>query len=241
MVPAKASLGGNKSTFFLLPLPQGMTSESLELFGFWTYEFRVGHIQQWSTAQGRYGRALRVTGLQHPSPHLTCTVNRSSATAGPVINASAPYANTVYNGRRVYDILAGDPQTSIWFMLYAQVLQADGASWRNVLLTHQLGQLIGAAPGTVSLLQQSINRDPMAGCNFPVVGVDELLLLLGLPASTPLSVLAVEVLPGEPSLNVGPAGLAPRAAAQPEDPLGAQLGKRRILRTSPLVAVPSVC
>ena len=142
MVPAQSAAGGDKRTFYLLPLPQGITSESLELFGFWTYEFRVGHIQKWSTAQGRYGRPLRVTGLQHPSPHLTCTINRSAVSAGPLINATAPYANTVYNGRRVYNIDLGDPQTSIWFMLYAQVLQADGASWRNVLLNHQIGELV---------------------------------------------------------------------------------------------------
>ena len=245
MVPAKASLGGKKGTFYMLPLPPGMTSESLDLFGFWTYEFRVGHIQQWSTAQGRYGRPMRVTGLQHPSPHLTCTINRSLVATAPVINAAAPYANTVYEGRRVYDIVAGDPQTSIWFMLYAQVLQADGASWRNVLLTHKIGQLIKTTTVAKLQLQQSANRDPMAGCDFPVTSVNTLLTLLGLPASTPLSVLAVEVLPGEPSINFNDPARQPKATAgasvQQEDPLGAQLGRRRILRTSQLVAVPAVC
>jgi hypothetical protein len=250
MVPAKAAVGGKKGAFFMLPLPPGMTSESLELFGFWTYEFRVGHVQQWSTAQGRYGRPLRVVGLQHPSPHLTCTVNRSTQKAASIA-ALAPYANTVYNGRRVYDIVAGDPQTNIWFMLYGQVLQADGASWRNVLLTHQLGELIDRAPVGKTTLQQSTNRNPMAGSDFAMTTVNQLLALVGLPTSTPLSVIAVEVLPGEARINliddplagttVAGAPQAKPASIAVEDPLGAQLGRRRILRTSPLVAVPSAC
>ena len=158
MVPATPSGVGKSGTFFLLPLPSGMTSESLELFGFWTYEFRVGHVQKWSTAQGRYGRPLRVTGIQHPSPHLICTANRNAGG----IQATAPYANTVYNGKRVYDFLDGDPQTRLWFMLYAQVLQADGASYRNVLLNHSLGVTIPNPPKIGSNPQQSFNRDPRA-------------------------------------------------------------------------------
>jgi hypothetical protein len=251
MVPA-ASIGvGTSGTFFLLPLPSGMTAENLELFGFWTYEFRTGHVTKWSTAQGRYGRPLRVTGIQHPSPHLICSVNHNAEG----IEAAAPYANTIYNGARVYDLLAGDPQTRIWFMLYAQVLQADGASYRNVLLAHELGVTIknpetkqGRNP------QHSLNLNPMAGVTFPQLAVEEILLALGLPISTPLSVLAVEVLPG-PLHVVTPGGDqpapeiagrietvdSPASVAQREDPLGANLGLRRILRTAPLTAVPAIC
>jgi hypothetical protein len=72
----------------------------------------------------------------------------------------------------------------------------------------------------------------MAGCNFALASVNSQLALLGLPQSTPLSVLAVEVPPGEQRVVTAPPD---------EDPLGVQLGKRRILRTSPLVSVPSVC
>ena len=98
------------------------------------------------------------------------------------------------------------------------------------------------APGGITL-QQSSNLNPLAGCNFPDNGVDALLKLLGLPVSTPLSILAVEVLPGEAHLTAGVASSVALAATGDfeEDPLGSQLGKRRILRTSPLVAVPSVC
>jgi hypothetical protein len=34
---------------------------------------------------------------------------------------------------------------------------------------------------------------------------------------------------------------APEQAANTEDPLGTQLGERRILRTSPLTAIPAIC
>jgi hypothetical protein len=253
MVPASSIGVGKSRRFFLLPLPPGVTSENLELFGFWTYEFRLGHVRKWSTAQGRYGRPTRVSGIQHPSPHLICTASRNAA----AISATAPYANTVCNGRRVYDYVEGDPQTRLWFMLYAQVLQADGASWRNVLLTHELGITLPNSPRYGKNPQQSFNRDPRAGAVFPQALVRDLLAVLGLPATTPLSLLAVEVLPGplrERTRNPlgGESSLAAAAgsssAAVPtlsvterEDPLGAELGLRRILRTSPLVAVPSIC
>ena len=93
------------------------------------------------------------------------------------------------------------------------------------------------------------------------------LKLLGLAATSPLSVLAVELLPfGEevyrqlpigvkgPAAATGAEFQAPdtqgsagaEAAATAEesngaDPLGAGLGSRRILRTSPLTALPSIC
>jgi hypothetical protein len=248
MVPATSVGVGKSRTFFLLPLPPGMTSESLEFFGFWTYEFRVGHVKKWSTAQGRYGRPLRVTGVQHPAPHLFCAVNRRAEG----IEATAPYANTVYNGQRMYDLLAGDPQTRIWFMLYAQVLQADAASYRNVLLTHRLGATLPNPPNSpVQNPQHSFNLDPLAGVTFAQADVNDLLKLLGLPVTTPLSVLAVEVLPGPLNVTTGPAGAGPAVAATTaapaanvapqEDPVGANLGLRRILRTSPLTIVPAIC
>jgi hypothetical protein len=189
-----------------------------------------------------------VTGIQHPAPHLICAVNHRAES----IQATAPYADTVYNGQRVYDFLAGDPQTRIWFMLYAQVLQADAASYRNVLLTHQLGvTLSNPAINPAPNPQHSFNRDPLAGVTFAQPAIEDLLTLLGLPATTPLSVLAIEILPGPLSVALtGPAGAAPKFAAagaapasvaEQEDPLGANLGLRRILRTSPLTAVPAIC
>jgi hypothetical protein len=241
MVPADKVGIGKSGTFYLLPLPPGLSSEDLDLFGFWTYEFRVGHVKYWSTAQGRFGRPLRVTGLQHPSPHLICSVNRQA----PAISASAPYAVTVFNGNRLFDFRLGDPQTRIWFMLYAQVLQADAASYRNVLLDHKPGIRIIPNPqlGNPKRFnpQQGNGLGPVAGVQFPQAQIEARLDLLGLPKTTALSVLAVEILPGPlngPDFNAGP---APQPIGNPEDPLGANLGQRRILRTSPLTAVPAIC
>src|SRR4029453_9680175 len=63
---------------YLIPLPAGMNPDSPELFGMFTYEFRIGHDERrWSTARGRFGPPLRVTGIQHPAPGLPCYVRRS--------------------------------------------------------------------------------------------------------------------------------------------------------------------
>ncbi len=119
---------------YLLPIPPGLNSSSAELFGFFTYEFRVGHYRNkdtqemvWCTAQGRFGRALRATGIQHPAPTLTCTVNRDKQK----LYVSAPYAVAVSNGKNV---TANPPRTELWALLYAQVKQADNQDYRNILL-----------------------------------------------------------------------------------------------------------
>ena len=115
---------------YLLPIPPGLHNESPELFGFFTYEFRVGHNTIWSTAQGRFGRPLRATGTQHPAPILTCTVNRDEEK----LYVSAPYAVAVHEGKNV---TANPPRTEIWALLYAQVKQADGKDYRNILINEK--------------------------------------------------------------------------------------------------------
>ena len=114
--------------FYLLPTPPGLHPESPELFGLFTCEFRYGHSDRvWSTAQGRFGRQLRVSGLQHPAPNMLCMVTRDEKK----ICVSAPYASAIYNGKNV---TSDPPRTSIWCLLYAQVKQADGLDYRNILL-----------------------------------------------------------------------------------------------------------
>lgn len=119
---------------YLLPLPPGLNSESPEMFGFFTYEIRVGHYKYkgttqnvWTTAQGRFGRALRATGIQHPAPVLLCNVNRDEEK----LYAVAPYAQAVYKGKNV---TSNPPRTQLWALLYAQVKQADNKDYRNILL-----------------------------------------------------------------------------------------------------------
>jgi len=116
---------------FLIPLPPGLHAASPELFGMFTYEIRAGHKKIWSTAQGRYGRQLRATGVQHPAPTLFCSVNRDELS----ISVSAPHAVAVMNG---VNVTAKPPRTEIWALLYAQVVQADGKSNRNILLDEKM-------------------------------------------------------------------------------------------------------
>lgn len=119
---------------YLLPLPPGLHANADEMFGFFTYEIRLGHFRQpvteemvWTTAQGRFGRRLRATGLQHPAPTLTCMPNRDSHQ----LWVTAPYAVAVHDGKNV---TASPPRTQLWALLYAQVKQADNLDYRNILL-----------------------------------------------------------------------------------------------------------
>jgi hypothetical protein len=78
LVPAEAASPGESIRHWLLPLPPGVDADSPALFGFWTYELRVGYGgDHWTTARARFGRALRVTGVQHPAPEIVCNVYRS--------------------------------------------------------------------------------------------------------------------------------------------------------------------
>jgi hypothetical protein len=70
---------------------------------------------------------LRATGLQHPAPTLTCTVNRDEEK----LYATAPYAVAVAKGKNV---TSDPPRTEIWCLLYAQVKQADNKDYRNILI-----------------------------------------------------------------------------------------------------------
>ncbi|HVU98721.1 MAG TPA: hypothetical protein VHE34_26040 [Puia sp.] len=203
-------------THFMVPLPPGLDQSSKELFGFFTYELCVGHSRIWSTAQGRFGRPIRITGVQHPAPALTCTISRNSTS----VIMSAPYANPVYEGK---SLLNNNPQTEIWGALYTQVMQADGASWRNILLGEKrmypgkrdtLGNKIGAA------------EDLYGICAWSNDEISATLEAMGLPDDSPLSVLAIE--------------LFRNRLAVPE-PIGSGLGKERIYRTSRLEPVPMIC
>jgi hypothetical protein len=250
---------------YLLPLPPGISSEALELFSFWTYEFRVGHKYdlgkdsmgteryRWSTAQGRFGAPLIVAGVQHPAPHLVCAVEHTRK----FIIVSAPYATTVNNGVRFIDTFHGDPRTEIIVMLYAQVTQIDGASQRNILLTHRVmvPQIPDLPPQGVFVAPTPQTRDLVGVTVFTQKQIEAILAELRLSTLTPLSVLAVELLPGDdlgktdirrnPSLKYQDIEAEYSSVAvvneSDSDALGSGLGSRRILRTSPLTPVPPIC
>jgi hypothetical protein len=203
-------------THFMVPLPPGLNLSSKELFGFFVYELCVGHSKVWSTAQGRYGRPVRITGVQHPAPVLTCTVSRNDA----AILMSAPYASPVYEGK---SLLNGNPQTEIWGALYTQVMQADGVSYRNIILSDKkmyiskrdlLGNKIGDT------------EDLYGRCAWANDEITSILEDMGLPADNPLSVIAIELFKNREAVA---------------NPIGSDLGKERIYRTSRLEPVPMIC
>jgi hypothetical protein len=207
---------GDEPGYYLLPLPPGVHEDDPVLLGFWTYELRVGHDGQWSTAQGRFGNALHVASVQHPAPALPCTVVRY-----PIgVVASASYATPVYDGA---SLRPPWPATSIWMLLYTQVERADRGARRNVLL----GSRLATPDRSRGNIEGGLRGAQLSGnAAWSQAEVSTLLESLGLAHETPLSVLAVEILPNE------------QPAA---DPLGSDLGSERILRTSPLLAVPDVC
>ena len=227
LVPATSTDPGQPPVFYLMPLPPGATPSDDELLGFFTYELRVGHAKGWSTAQGRFGTPLRVTGVQHPAPPLGLDLRRIRA--GIIANAS--YANPVLNGQSLQPM---PPRSEIWVLLYAQVVQADGKDRRNVLLGRQRAfiergpnfALFGRTVGWASAGAPALSATATGSVFFPDDEIRTLLRELTLPRNAPLSCLGVELLPNGDPLP---------------DPLGADLGHQRIMRTSPLIAVPEIC
>jgi hypothetical protein len=229
LLPAQGS-----DRHFLVPLPPSVSGASPELFGFYTYEIRVGHDRGtrenpfWSTAQGRFGEAVVLEGVQHPAPALACDVTRL---AGGVL-VTAPYARPYYEGA---EVLPSPPNTEIWMVLYAQVHQADGASMRNIELAVQRGtrkrelSTLGLTEltGLAAAESVSLPSGPMALATWSDAQIEALLAEYGLGEKTPVSALAIELIP-EPNSPFG-------------DPLRSELGDVRILRTSPLVAIEGVC
>lgn len=210
---------GNSDRHFLVPLPPNTDSASPELFSFFTYEIRVGHGPGapgdpfWSTAQARFGEPLTLEGVQHPPPELVC-----SAIPGPglAIRARAPFA-TPYLGLK--QVTPSRPNTELWFVLYARLRQADGQGWCNVQIDLKPAREV--RPG------KSAPIAPQAEGRWTDQQVKDALARAGLDPETPLTVLAVELLP-EPNGSFS-------------DPLGGDLGQVRVIRTSPLAAVEQDC
>ena len=198
---------------FYVPLPPALSPDSPELFGFFTYELRVGHRDGWSTAQARFGPPLRVTGIQHPAPPLFCEATHHRAE----VLVSAAYATPVAAGRNLLPRL---PNTEIWGLIYTRVAQIDGEDCRNIVIGRRR---------TVPQLPQTGQREKLETvgiARWEQNEIDLQLRALGLPRNAPLGVLAVEILP---------------EIERKPDPLGADLGRVRILRASPLIPVPEVC
>jgi hypothetical protein len=190
--------GEASARHFIVPLPPAVDAEAAELFGFWTYELRIGHRTVWSTAQARFGGPLIAKGVQHPPPAQRCAAFRSPKTdkLPARILVSAPYATAVFKGDRLTQPTANDPRTRIWFLLYAQVTQADGSQHRNILLTRTLATPdFDMDPQRGELLPNT--RDVFGVGEFTQSAVEQALADRALPLDAPLSVIAVELLPGD--------------------------------------------
>lgn len=230
---------------YLLPLPPGLHEESGELFGFFTYELRVGHSDRiWSTAQGRFGHPTRVNGVQHPAPPLKCLVDRTPTG----ISVTAQHAVALFDGRNV---TSKPPKTEIWCMLYAQARQADGEQNRNILLSEIELQIKETAKVDVTSFLADRFKQTLIVANSLKVNIDEpattvggwtetevaqLLKNFNLAADTSVSVLAVEMMPRY-DLYIYKGSKSSEGVR----PLSQELGQYRILRTSRLVAVPEIC
>ncbi len=226
MIPAQVT-PGQAARHYLLPLPPGLNADSRELFGFFTYEFRVGHKDIWSTARGRYGAELRLAGVQHPAPELSCT----AAFGQKTLDVFAPFAVPVHKGRSPNFIKTRENhewqlETTLWALLYAQAHQADGQDFRNILLGEKPMELYFTRQANDGS-PEGIPKDPLGSTLWERAEIQGMLRKWGLPPDAPLSVLVVEMLPTrDGGLN---------------RPLSVNLGMERILRTSPLTVVEGVC
>jgi hypothetical protein len=231
---------------YLLPLPPGLHHESNELFGFFGYELRVGHTNTiWCTAQGRFGHPAKVNGVQHPAPPLKCLVERTNQG----ISVTAQYAQAVFNGKNV---TMKPPRTEIWCMLYAQVMQADGKTNRNILLSEvKLDYIQHVHPQQITefltariTLPVKAANSFQANADIPLTGkagwtdneIDLLLQQFNLRGDIGLSVLAVEMMPRYEQFIYKYDLPIPDVR-----PLSRELGRYRILRTSRLMAAPEIC
>ncbi|MEP6627668.1 MAG: hypothetical protein ABJA32_06775, partial [Ginsengibacter sp.] len=244
---------------YLLPLPPGIYPDSEELFGFFSYEFRVGHQdpKKWSTAQGRFGSPLRQTGVQHPAPQMVLNTMRSK----DKVIVSTRHAQSFFNGRNLTPII---PRTDIYACLYAQVLQADGIQFRNILIDRMLLLKPFFTTDAEKLAiyhkqkEEKENPDtPFSPPDAPVLlpgtppyaigfwnlkSIREKLRFLGINENAPLSVLAIELMPRN---DFYPGEFNPnRPFIEETSPLQQhdfELNQIRILRTSRLSPVKETC
>jgi hypothetical protein len=235
LIPAS----GADATHFLMPLPDGITPDALQLHGLWTYELRIGHGRNlWTTGPARFGRPLRVAGVQHPPPTLPVTATRTRLTAGVLasrVTVTAPFAQPVHlDGQRPRGAFA--PTTRLAFLVYAQVAKVDGSGMLNVLVTRcwahapetskpQPAPREGRQARAAVAVHTKERPWPRGECTFSGREIIDGLEALGLPQDTPVSTLAVELLPPN----------------QDNDPLGAELAAQRVLRVSPLVPIAPFC
>ena len=163
--------------------PRGCRPDDPRLFGMWTYELRFGHVG----AVEHRPRPLRPAAARHRRSasgagaavcRIMADTDRLPAARSTISSSRRPYAAPVLDGRQVGD---GLPRTSLGFLLYAQGTKADGCGHRNVVLAHRAHNWCSSAAASTTARRCSANR--RSRCQLDA---------LGMPATSPLSVLAVE-------------------------------------------------
>ena len=240
---------------YLLPLPAGLHANSDELFGFFSYEIRVGHKKEsWSTAQARYGRPLKVNGVQHIAPELVCLSTRSDSGKGlkltRYIEISAAHANAVLNGK---DVTAFPPNTSLWYLLYTQVIQADGLSYRNILIDSGPMRYHPTEARKRKYKYDKEGGNKLGTARISLREIGDRLEMMGLPRSNNLSAVAVEMFPLTNKWQEITNGIDRKIGdidayfiskyldEHDENPLTDMLGQYRIYRSSVLTPINEVC
>ena len=255
MTPATTP-DGEKPRHFLLPLPLGIYPDSEELFGFFTYEFRVGHHDphKWSTAQGRFGSPLRLTGIQHPAPPMLLSTIRDR----DKVLVSTRHAQSFFGGKNVTPVRV---RTDIYACLYAQVIQADGFQYRNILIDRLILLKPIFTTDTIRLADYNKRKEeredrskPFSAPEAPVLLPDtppqaigfwnmkdirEKLRFLGIDDNASLSVLSFELMPRNDFHKTEFPGH--NFEELPMEPQPFSLDQIRILRTSKLCPVVETC
>ena len=134
----------------------------------------------------------------------------SGGTPSLETTATAPYVLLVLSGTALYSPRE-TPKTTMWFLVYVQAMQADGASVRNILIATEPGVFltpdddnIAAALNTyVATIKASKGPDRLAVAVFHQAQIEAILDSVHLPSSLPLSIIAVEFLPGGTGAEVG--------------------------------------
>ena len=129
----------------------------------------------------------------------------------------------------------------MWFFIYGQVVQADACSMRNILLATSLGVFLRpireGLGSQLSVLLKNFTGSTIAtgphrlSPSSPRPRSPHLLKAIHLPDSTPLSVLAVELLPGGTGTDVGSPHDRPPGRPSP-------VGHHRVVHQQPVGHVP---